>query len=686
MVADPFQQWMGLVPGETAWMLAWAGVAVLLVVLGLVLSWLTGRVASKIPTEVAEGEGWTLKGHVVVPGGWNLGFRRGLVRSCQVIFVLAGVDLGLRITSTLVSESWFDRGLYRVEALVLSFLLLRLVWAVAGHVPTIEAHFKTLKGTLFNAWSWRDTQVLSAENVTGMVVAGLRLVRFALLLFASYWIAAFLWLSFQEAEDIRPTLQGLILAIVVWQVFIWFDRVFPFLDEVVESWKGSLLRSIPLRGHAFITESDTTGAIKAFLRFVRIMISASFLAALCIYVRGVFSDDGAWAGPIRGFQYTVVASGGLWFLLSGTFSLRGIVESRLPHWQGTLITAWTYQRTEVLSAARMTELLGLIARWASYLFAVFFGYIYTTYTLGLFETTAHWGDGLFDSIRNPVSGAFVGIWNYLPHLLTIAVVLFIASAISRAFRWFFVEIEKEQIRFGGFYPEWAIPTYQLVRMAIVVFTLIAIFPHLPGANTSQFKGISVFIGLIISLGGSNTVGHAVSGVMLTYMRPFLVGDRVRIGETEGRVVERTLLVTRVRTTKNVDITVPNGTVLGSHIVNYSAVAKEEGLVLHTSVTLGYDVPWRRIHEVMIGAAQATEGIEAEPPPFVLQTALDDYYVHYELNGYTHDPLSMPRIYSDLHARLQDDFARAGIEILSPVYEAARDGTPTTIPRPEEAEE
>jgi small-conductance mechanosensitive channel len=163
------------------------------------------------------------------------------------------------------------------------------------------------------------------------------------------------------------------------------------------------------------------------------------------------------------------------------------------------------------------------------------------------------------------------------------------------------------------------------------------------------------------------------------MRPFKIGDRVRIADTTGDVVERTLLVTRIRTIKNVDITVPNAMVLSSHIVNFSSSAQDRGVILHTGVTIGYDAPWRKVHELLIAAAADTEGVLDNPKPFVFQTALDDFYVHYEINAYTEKPNEMARIYSDLHQNIQDKFYEAGVEIMSPHYGALRDGNRVAIP-------
>ncbi|HQF43903.1 MAG TPA: mechanosensitive ion channel, partial [Ignavibacteriaceae bacterium] len=158
------------------------------------------------------------------------------------------------------------------------------------------------------------------------------------------------------------------------------------------------------------------------------------------------------------------------------------------------------------------------------------------------------------------------------------------------------------------------------------------------------------------------------------------GEKVKIADTMGEVVDKTLLVTRIRTNKNVDITIPNAMVLGSHIINYSSSAKDKGLILHTTVTIGYDVPWRKIHELLISAANETEFILKEPKPFVEQTSLDDFSVSYELNAYTHNSGSMGGIYSQLHSKIQDKFNEAGVEIMSPHYNAVRDGNQTTIPQ------
>jgi small-conductance mechanosensitive channel len=211
--------------------------------------------------------------------------------------------------------------------------------------------------------------------------------------------------------------------------------------------------------------------------------------------------------------------------------------------------------------------------------------------------------------------------------------------------------------------------------------LVLIFPYLPGSGSPAFQGVSVFIGVLFSLGSSSAIANMVAGMVITYMRPFKIGDRVKIGDITGDVVEKTMLVTRIKTPKNEDITVPNSTVLLSSTTNYSTHTRQNnaGLIVHTTVTIGYDIPWKEVHKALIYAARNNELVDKEPEPFVLQTSLDDFYVSYQVNCYTREANKLALVYSLLHQSIQDSFNEAGIEILSPHYRNQRDGNHTTIP-------
>lgn len=348
-------------------------------------------------------------------------------------------------------------------------------------------------------------------------------------------------------------------------------------------------------------------------------------------------------------------------------------------WKDTRIPSLRIQKLEVLSSAQMTLSLIRIAKIFRLLVTVLLFYFYIPLVLSFFPWTRGISSQILHYVLYPLSTVWTSFITYIPDLFFILVILIITRYVIKAVKFIFTEIYKGRVIIPGFYADWAFPTFKIVRFLIIVFAVVVIFPYLPGAESPAFKGISIFVGVLFSLGSTSAVSNVVAGLIITYMRAFKIGDRVRISDTVGDVIHKDLLVTRIQTIKNVEVTIPNASVLSSHIVNYSTSAKDFGLVLHTTVTIGYDAPWRKVHELLIAAADATEHILKSPKPFVLQTALNDFYVSYELNAHTDRPLMMARIYSELHQNIQDKFNEAGLEIMSPHYSALRDGNETTIP-------
>ena len=311
---------------------------------------------------------------------------------------------------------------------------------------------------------------------------------------------------------------------------------------------------------------------------------------------------------------------------------------------------------------------------------ILFLYFYLPFMFSQISYTRGFGEKLMGYILKPIRFLGESFSTFLPKLLFIIIIVVAVRYLIRGLGYFAQQVRTERIKFDGFFPDWAFPTFNLVRVLIIIFTLVIIFPYLPGAGSDAFQGISVFIGLLLSLGSAGAISNVISGVILTYMRPFRVGDRVKINDIMGDVMSKNLLITKVKTLKNEEITIPNATLLGGGIVNYTALAAEHGLVLHTTITIGYDVPWKQIHTLLITAAKQTNLIEKSPEPFVLQKSLDDWYVAYEVNAYTKVSHKVPKIYSDLHANIQDVFNAAGVEIMSSHYLALRDGNQVTVPK------
>jgi len=311
---------------------------------------------------------------------------------------------------------------------------------------------------------------------------------------------------------------------------------------------------------------------------------------------------------------------------------------------------------------------------------LFLLYLYLPFLFSQLSYTRGFGEQLLGYVTDPLKVSARSVIAFIPSLLTIIVFGWLSYQLIRLIGWLADKVKSGQIKVEGFYPDWANPTANLVRALVVMFTIVIIFPYLPGSQSDSFKGISVFVGLLLSLGGAAAIGNVISGVILTYMRPFTVGDRVKLDDTVGDVMSKNLLVTRIRTPKNEEITIPNAHLLNGGIINYTSLSQDPGLVLHTSVTIGYDVPWPQVHELLLHAASKVEAIQLSPKPFILQKALQDWYVEYELNAYTKDSHAMPRTYSSLHAEIQTAFREADIEIMSPHYMAIRNGDERTVPK------
>jgi small-conductance mechanosensitive channel len=281
---------------------------------------------------------------------------------------------------------------------------------------------------------------------------------------------------------------------------------------------------------------------------------------------------------------------------------------------------------------------------------------------------------------NPFIHICEGALGYLPNLFYILVILVVARFILRMIEYVFGAAERGLISLEPWiHRDVARPTGLIIKVTVVVVTLFFIAPLIPGTGSTAARGISIILGLMISFGSTSSVGNFVAGIVLMYMRPFQLGERIRIGETTGDVIERTFLYTKVLTIKNEEIIVPSLSALAAPITNFSARARGQGLILHSAVTIGYDAPWRQVHELLLRAAERTANVLKDPKPFVLQTALDDFYVRYQINVYTDQAARMAQIYSDLHQNIQDSFNEGGVEICSPHFRQVRDGNAITIP-------
>jgi small-conductance mechanosensitive channel len=437
---------------------------------------------------------------------------------------------------------------------------------------------------------------------------------------------------------------------------------------------------------------------KAAVRYLRRLIFTAILIALGLLLGAVLGIEPiylAWKSSIQNyldFEWTQTIMNGLLdnvMLALGAFIVFQIitfVNDLFPRlyelfekWRHTRFHVLRFKSLELVTPDQITDGLKSFARYIQIGLNLLLGLTGLTFSLSFIPGTHDFISGLMNGLGEILTTAGETIIGYLPNLLTLVIIGVVTRYALKFLRFFHDGIYSKKIKIAGLHPELTEPTFQLLRFLIVALALVAAYPFVPGSDSPIFRGITIFVGFLLSLGSTSLVTNIISGIVLTYTRGMRIGDRVKIGQTVGDVLERTLLVTRIRTIKNVVVTIPNGMVLNNEIINYNAPMLEEGLILNTTVTIGYDVAWRKVHDLLIQAAVACGDILSDPKPFVLQTSLEDYYVSYELNAYTHAPDRMAMIYSELHQNIQDRFIESGIEIMSPGYTAYRDGSEATIP-------
>lgn len=394
---------------------------------------------------------------------------------------------------------------------------------------------------------------------------------------------------------------------------------------------------------------------------------------------------------VRYFDHLDATSPMLRFIIAGSvvfisllliLIVRLIIRRRMKHIEelpNDRFRPLRLQAQDLLSSEDMKNMRLGIWLWLSRGLTLLFTF---TAIIGLLLTsnwTLNLAARLLALLIAPLKFSWFATIAYLPNLITILVILILTRFVIKIIGMIFEGIKSKRIRIPNFYPEWAGPSFVLVKLMIFVLTAVIIFPYLPGSSSPAFQGITIFIGLLVSLGSTTAVSNVIAGTVLTYTRAFKVGDQVTIADTRGRIVERSTFVTRIQTLKNVIVSIPNSMVLNNNIINYSKNMGKSGLLVHTTVTIGYDVPWQTVNKLLTAVASKTEHITQDPEPFVLQTSLDDNYVSYEINGWTQKPELLPKIYSHLHANILDEFHGQKVEITSPHYRATRDGNPSTIP-------
>jgi small-conductance mechanosensitive channel len=337
------------------------------------------------------------------------------------------------------------------------------------------------------------------------------------------------------------------------------------------------------------------------------------------------------------------------------------------------------QSFQILRAEQIWVALRRALFGARTLVILVLAFVYLQYVLGLLPWARGASSRLLQYILDPLATMGWGVVNALPDLLFLVILFVVTRYLLKVVHLFFAAVGRGEVALSGFEREWADPTYKLLRVAIVALALVVAYPYIPGSGSDAFKGISIFIGIVFSLGSSSTIANIIAGYTMTYRRAFRMGDRVKIGDIVGDVTEMRLQVTHLRTIKNEEVIIPNSSILTNEVVNYSSLAHRLGLILHTRVGIGYETPWRQVEAMLLIAAERTPGIMREPKPFVRQLSLGDFAVTYEVNVYCDIPQAMSQIYTALHRNILDVFNEHGIQIMTPAYEGDPE-SPKVVPK------
>ena len=322
---------------------------------------------------------------------------------------------------------------------------------------------------------------------------------------------------------------------------------------------------------------------------------------------------------------------------------------------------------QALRTEQVWKPLGTLLRAAGWLVALILLVVYAQFVFGLFPWTRGLATQLLGYLIDPLRSFAQAAIDFIPNFIFLGILALVTRLVLRILALLAESLHREAVKIEGFDPDWAWPTYRIVRTVVIVFAVVVAYPSIPGSNTEAFKGVSIFVGLLISLGSTSVVGNLLSGYTMIYRRAFRVGDRVQIEGVLGEVTAIRVMVTHLRTPKNEEVVIPNSSIINSSVINYTALAKKGLLIMHTTVGVGYETPWRQVEAMLLMAAARTKRVLQDPKPFMLQRGLGDFAIKYELNAYTNDATGMLTTYDELHRNILDAFNEFGVQIMTPAY-------------------
>ncbi len=448
------------------------------------------------------------------------------------------------------------------------------------------------------------------------------------------------------------------------------DRIVTFADDrdipadTLSLEEHALGTAIVAGGKPLLVVSDADSALEEMDRQTLARVTRDILVGRVESWRAERAPELRWRNAALAAAATLLLGVVLWVVSRLTRRLREYVRTRVA----SRVRSVGVQSFEFVKARHLQALTQSAPGFAFWVVVVVAIYAYLDFVLKLFPMTRVLGERLFSLVTDPLQSLGLAFLDQLPNLVFLVVLAFVVRYLLRLMRLYFEAIERGVLRFENFDAEWSVPTYKVLRLFVVIFALVVAYPYIPGSDSAAFKGISVMLGVLFSLGSSSVIANVIAGYTMTYRRAFRTGDRIKVGDVMGEVVDSRIQVTMLRTPKNEMVVVPNSEILNKSLINYSTLAKTQGLVLHTTVGIGYETPWRQVEAMLLMAAARTEGMLREPPPFVLQKSLGDFCVVYEINAYTDSAARIPQLYSALHSNILDVFNEYGVQVMTPAYE------------------
>lgn len=449
-------------------------------------------------------------------------------------------------------------------------------------------------------------------------------------------------------------------------------RMDPAAIQVVESGQSS---DVMLNGKLIVSVTDADASLEGIgRRPVAFAYGERAHEAIANYRRERSAEYLKRTGLYAGVS-TLLFAAALWVVVRLTRKLIAVAEARSKH----LVRSVAIQSFQIVEAERIGATLRAAFRVLRYVLIAALAYGYAQAVLERFPWTRPLARRSLSYIVDPLASLWQGFLTKLPDLIVLAIIVVVVRYVLGLLRLFFEAVGRGSVQLHNFDAAWAAPTYRIARYVLLIFAAVIAYPYIPGSGSEAFKGISLFLGVMLSIGSTSFISNMIAGYALTYRRVLKVGDWIRVDDTLGEVIHTRLQVTHLRSPKNEEITIPNSVILNSKVLNYSTLTAERRLILHTQVGIGYEVPWRQVESLLLLAAQRTPDIQSDPPPFVLQKALGDFAVTYELNVYCDDPSLMLRLYTKLHRSILDVFNEYGVQIMTPAYEGDP-AVPKVVPK------